>query len=104
MFDLVDDERLKVNFDTSNPLVEGDDPVELARLVAEKVVHVHASDRYEDLEHCVAGEGCVPFPEIFQVLKAAGFDGWISLEAGGTRGEEGVVEGIRHVKEVWESA
>ncbi len=98
---LVDDKRLKVNLDTSNPMVSGDSAVELAEIVKESVVHVHASDRDQDLEHQVVGEGCVPFDEIFKILKSAGFDSWISLEAGGTKGRQGIVDGIKYVKEVW---
>ena len=98
---LVNDNRLKVNLDTSNPMESGDSAVELARIVKERVVHVHASDRDEQLEHQVVGEGCVPFAEIFEVLKSANFDGWISLEAGGTKGKQGIVEGMRHVRNLW---
>ena len=104
ILDLVDDERLKVNLDTSNPMTDGEDAIELAGQVGKRVVHVHASDRDERLEHSVAGEGCVPFPEIFQALKAAGFDGWISLEAGSPGGKKDIIEGIRYIKKVWEGA
>ena len=101
ILELVDDERLKVNLDTSNPMESGDSPVALAELVGDRVIHVHASDRDEELEHQVVGEGCVPFREIFAVLQSAGFDGWISMEAGGTKGKQGIVEGLRHVRETW---
>ena len=88
----------------ASAVADGEDAIELAGLVGKSVVHVHASDRDERLEHSVAGEGCVPFPEIFQALKASGFDGWISLEAGGPGGKKGIIEGIRYIKKVWESA
>ena len=104
ILDLVNDHRLKVNLDTSNPMLSGDSPVELAQRVKERVAHVHASDRDEQLEHAVSGEGCVPFREIFSVLKSASFDGWISLEAGGTKGREGISKGLRHIRDAWESA
>src|SRR5262249_2135915 len=35
-----------VQYDPSNALVAGDDPVELLRAVADRVVSMHASDRY----------------------------------------------------------
>ncbi len=98
---LVDDSRLKVNLDTSNPMESGDSAVELAQMVKERVVHVHASDRDRQLEHQVVGEGGVPFAEIFEALKSANFDGWISLEAGGTKGKQGIVEGMRHIRDIW---
>jgi sugar phosphate isomerase/epimerase len=81
----------------------GESAVELAPLVKDRVVHVHASDRNEQLEHQVVGEGCVQFEKVFRTLKSAGFDGWVSLEAGGTKGKAGIVQGLNHVKRLWES-
>lgn len=95
---------LKVNLDTSNTMLSGDTAVDLARIVADRVVHVHASDRRADLEHTVAGEGVVDFPEIFRLLKAAGFDGWISYEAGGSRGLAGLRDGLDYLRRTWEAA
>ena len=77
--------------------------MELAELVKDRVVHVHASDRDKDLAHTVEGEGAVDFPGIFRILKAAGFDGWISLESGGNKGSEGIRQGMEYVKSVWSS-
>lgn len=102
ILNLVDDDRLKVNLDTSNPMGAGDSPARLAGLVKERVVHVHASDRNQQLELQVVGEGCVPFAEVFGVLKSAGYDGWISLEAGGSKGKLGITEGIRAVRRAWQ--
>jgi len=103
ILELVDDNRLKVNLDTSNPMVSGDNAVDLAELVKDRIVHVHASDRGRDLEHTVEGEGVVDFPGIFRILKGAGFDGWISLESGGSKGSEGIRQGIEYVKRIWAS-
>jgi sugar phosphate isomerase/epimerase len=103
ILELVGDLRLKVNLDTSNPMVSGDNAVELVKLVKSRVVHVHASDRNKDLEHTVAGSGAVDFPGIFTILKRAGFAGWISLEAGGTKGEENIRQGMEYIKRTWGS-
>ncbi len=103
ILELVGDDRLKVNLDTSNPMVSGDNAVDLAELVKDRVAHVHASDRDKDLAHTVEGEGAVDFPGVFRVLKAAGFDGWISLESGGKKGSEGIRQGMEYVKHVWSS-
>ena len=104
ILELVDDDRLKVNLDTSNPMVSGDNAVDLAELVKDRVVHLHASDRDKDLEHTIEGEGVVDFPGVFRILKRAGFDGWISLEAGGKKGKEGIRQGIEYVKSAWACA
>lgn len=92
-----------VNYDPSNALIAGDDPLELLDAVKDRVVTMHASDRYleggtrEDLrrmdatgtqgyadvlEHGVVGEGLNDYDEIFSTLAEAGFDGWVSIEDG----------------------
>ena len=91
-----------VQFDPSNAVVAGEDPVELLRQVKDRVVTMHASDRFlkpgytlDDLRraeegtgyasilvHGVTGKGLNDYPRIFELLRAAGFDGWISIEDG----------------------
>ncbi|NNM88935.1 MAG: sugar phosphate isomerase/epimerase [Phycisphaerae bacterium] len=90
-----------VNYDPSNTLLAGEDPLELLRRVKNRVVTMHASDRYlaegtiqdlqreEDslgyakrLRHGVIGRGLNDYDAIFRELRAAGFDGWISIEDG----------------------
>lgn len=91
-----------VQYDPSNAIVAGDDPIELLRAVAPRVVSVHASDRYlaegaslEDLrgadgaigysdalQHGVTGRGLNDYDAIFQILRDVGFSGWISIEDG----------------------
>jgi len=100
ILELVDDERLKVNLDTSNPMVSGDNSVDLVKLVADRVVHLHASDRLKELQHCREGLGEVNFAGVFKVLKDVGYDGWISLEAGGD-GKEDIRMGIEYIRKVW---
>ena len=101
ILELVDDERLKVNLDTSNPMESGDDPVELAKLVNSRIVHVHLSDRSADLQHQVAGEGVVDFVSIFNILKETGYDSWLSLEAGGRKGEDAIHQALHFIREAW---
>jgi sugar phosphate isomerase/epimerase len=98
-----------VNYDPSNTLLAGEDPLELLRRVRDRVVTMHASDRYlaegtlEDLRreedsvgyakrlrHGEIGKGLNDYDAIFAELKAAGFDGWISIEDG--------VEGMDQLK------
>lgn len=91
-----------VQFDPSNSLVAGDDAVEVLKRVVSRVRTMHASDRYlvpgatldevltadgvigypDKLVHGVTGEGQNDFEAIFSILKANGFDGWISIEDG----------------------
>ncbi len=92
-----------VNYDPSNALIAGDDPIALLEAVAPRVVSMHASDRYleggtlEDLrqfelhphtgyahilKHGVVGRGLNDYDKIFGILKRVGFKGWISIEDG----------------------
>jgi sugar phosphate isomerase/epimerase len=91
-----------VQFDPSNAVVAGEDPVQLLEKVKQRVVTMHASDRFlkpgytlEDLRkaeegtgyaailvHGVTGRGLNNYPRIFELLREAGFDGWISIEDG----------------------
>jgi sugar phosphate isomerase/epimerase len=91
-----------VQFDPSNAVVAGDDPVELLSRVVQRVVSMHASDRFlvdgaklEDLaqaegstgyasilQHGVTGKGINDYDAIFRLLSQAGYSGWISIEDG----------------------
>jgi sugar phosphate isomerase/epimerase len=90
-----------VNYDPSNAVIAGDDPLALLRDVKERVVSMHASDRFfeggtaEDLRkmgghqgyasilrHGVIGRGLNDYDAIFSTLKSVGFQGWISIEDG----------------------
>lgn len=91
-----------VNYDPSNTFLAGEDPLELLYNVSERVVTMHASDRYlkygtiEDLRneeggalgyakrlsHGEIGQGMNDYDAIFIELKRVGFDSWISIEDG----------------------
>ena len=95
-------EYFGVQYDPSNAIVAGDDPIELLRAAADRVVSMHASDRYltdgvtlEDLrqsdgtmgyspslKHGVTGKGLNDYDTIFQILRDVGYKGWVSIEDG----------------------
>lgn len=74
---------IKVNFDPSHLIVQGEDP---ARLVAEHgqdIVHVHMKDgagRHPDFTFPPLGQGAVDFAGLVAALKRAGYDGVLSVE------------------------
>ena len=98
----VDDrEHFGVQYDPSNAIVAGDDPLELLVAVSDRVVSMHASDRHwkegvdaaafpaepelgysQYLQHGVVGQGLNDYDAILATLRGAGFDGWISIEDG----------------------
>jgi sugar phosphate isomerase/epimerase len=79
-------EYFGVQYDPSNAIVAGDDPVELLRQVADRVVSMHASDRRLDengtLLHGVTGKGLNDYDTIFDILAKHKYSGWISIEDG----------------------
>lgn len=99
----IDSPYFGINFDPSNAIIAGEDPIELLKKINSRVVTMHASDRYlvggniEDLwrkemdpiygyaefiQHGVIGKGLNDYDAIFSILKEAGFDGWVSIEDG----------------------
>ncbi len=106
-----------VNYDPSNAFIAGDDPLELLRRVKDRVVTMHASDRYlaegtlEDLwreedgsegyvkrlRHGTVGKGLNDYDAIFTELRSVGFDSWISIEDG-VDGMEQLAESARFVR------
>jgi sugar phosphate isomerase/epimerase len=91
-----------VQYDPSNALVAGDDPIALLEAVADRVVSMHASDRYlaegttldelrqsdgtlgysANLRHGVTGKGLNDYHAIFRILASHNYRGWVSIEDG----------------------
>jgi sugar phosphate isomerase/epimerase len=99
----VDSPFFGINFDPSNAIVAGEDPLVLLQKIKGRVVSMHASDRYlkggsladlrrletdpvhgyaKSIQHGVIGKGLNDYDAIFSILKDAGFKGWISIEDG----------------------
>ncbi len=114
----IDSPWFGVNFDPSNAIAAGENPLDLLEAVKHRVVTMHASDRYlasgtiEDLrkaeggsagyvsffKHGVIGKGLNDYDAIFSTLKEVGFDGWISIEDG-VDGMEQMQESADFLKE-----
>jgi sugar phosphate isomerase/epimerase len=91
-----------VQYDPSNAVVGGYDPIRFLEKVRDRVVTMHASDRFlapgatlDDLrtadgaagyaavlQHGETGKGMNDYDAIFALLADVGFDGWISVEDG----------------------
>jgi sugar phosphate isomerase/epimerase len=98
----IDSPYFGVQFDPSNCIVAGEDPLVLLDKVSSRVRTMHASDRYlapgvelEELKqsdgtigyspsllHGVIGKGLNDYDTIMRTLRTAGFSGWISIEDG----------------------
>jgi sugar phosphate isomerase/epimerase len=106
-----------VQYDPSNAVVAGDDPVALLEAVADRVVSMHASDRYlaegatldslrqsdgtigysPDLRHGVTGKGLNDYDSIFRILAGHHYRGWISIEDG-MNGMEEMAESLAFLR------
>jgi sugar phosphate isomerase/epimerase len=102
VIDTIDSPHFGVQYDPSNAVVGGFDPVAFLEKVKHRVVTMHASDRYlvpgttieeirssdgtvgypDKLRHGVTGEGMNDYDAIFRILAGVGFSGWISVEDG----------------------
>jgi sugar phosphate isomerase/epimerase len=91
-----------VQYDPSNAIVAGDDPIDLLRDIPDRVVSMHASDRYlaegatlddlrqsdgtlgysANLKHGVTGKGLNDYDTIFRILAEHNYRGWVSIEDG----------------------
>jgi sugar phosphate isomerase/epimerase len=98
----IDSPYLGVQYDPSNAVVGGFDPVGFLEKVKNRVVTMHASDRYlaagttldelrqsdgslgysDKLRHGETGKGLNDYDAIFRILSGIGFAGWISVEDG----------------------
>lgn len=105
LVDAIHDPNFGVNYDPSNTILAGEDPLDLLERVKHRVITMHASDRYladgtiEDLRreedsvgyakrlrHGEIGKGMNDYDKIFATLKNVGFgqsgNAWISIEDG----------------------
>jgi len=94
---------LGVNWDTANTIAYGDDPIPVLRKVVDRVVSIHAADTSTrgELKHVLLGTGLVPFKQMFEILRDAGFDGWICMEEASFKGPTGVKAAADFVRRVW---
>lgn len=115
----IEDPHFGVQFDPSNCVVAGEDPLALLDRVKRRVVSMHASDRYLErgataadlqrdlgqlgysplLKHGVTGQGMNDYEGIFRRLKEVAFAGWISIEDG-MNGMDEMRESVEFLKKL----
>ena len=92
---------LRMNMDTGNTFIAGNDPVKFLRSFLKKVSHVHVKDVSESLaaalrggatgiavSHCALGEGvnAANIKKCLALLRDRGYDGVLSIECEGADG------------------
>jgi sugar phosphate isomerase/epimerase len=101
MLAFVDSPFLRLNLDTGNSFIAGQDPVAFCRRFLEKIAHVHVKDVSESLaaiarggqtgialSHCAVGDGvnAANIKSCIASLHEAGFTGHLSIECEGQGG------------------
>jgi sugar phosphate isomerase/epimerase len=101
MLDFVDSPYLRLNFDTGNSYIAGQDPAAFCRRFKDKVSHVHVKDVSESLaaavrgnqtgiavSHCALGDGvnADTIRTCLATLRDHGFKGVLSMECEGAGG------------------
>ena len=114
---LPDRNTFGVQYDPSNAIVAGDHPLDWLRAVQNRVVSMHASDRWlsdgasieelrqsdgtlgysPKLKHGVVGKGLNDYPAIFELLAKNHYSGWISIEDG-MNGMEEMAESLAFLR------
>jgi sugar phosphate isomerase/epimerase len=113
----IESPRFGVNYDPSNTILAGEDPIDLLERVKDRVLTMHASDRFltsgsiddlrreeldsvgyaERLSHGTIGRGLNDYDKIFSILAEVGFDSWVSIEDG-VDGMEQLHESVAFLK------
>lgn len=106
---LVRSPMLRINYDTGNAFLAGEDPYAGLDAVGELVVHVHARDisiQHAEAEQgkvtgtpvgCACGDGVIDWRRVVAILKKHGDDGALGVE-GGT--PEQAARSLAHLNEV----
>lgn len=106
---LVDSPMLKINYDTGNAWLGGEDPYEGLKACLPLVVHMHAKDisaEQSDAERgkvtgtavgCACGEGVIDWTKIVNILRSGNFSGYLAVECG-TSAQ--AVTSLKHLTEV----
>jgi len=107
ILELSDSPWLRVNFDTGNSFLAGEDPYAFLEAVKSKVVHVHGKDiavKQAEAERgkvtgtavgCACGDGVIDWRRVIAILRSAGYQGIISAECGT---EEQADRSLKHLR------
>jgi inosose dehydratase len=116
MLEFCDSPYLRLNMDTGNSFIAGQDPVAFAERFKDKIAHVHVKDVSESLaatvrgdqtgiavSQCSIGEGVNSgnIKQVLEILRDRPFDGVLSMECEGAGGPmiEESLSWLRHTLE-----
>jgi sugar phosphate isomerase/epimerase len=91
---LVDSPMLRINYDTGNAWLGGEDPYEGLKAVGKRLIHLHAKDidaGQSERERgvvtgtpvgCACGDGVIDWGKVIAILNENGYEGALSVECG----------------------
>jgi sugar phosphate isomerase/epimerase len=91
---LVDSPFLRINYDTGNAYLGGEDPYEGLKTVRDRLIHLHAKDiaiAHADAERgkvtgtpvgCACGDGVIDWSRVIGLLREVDWNGVFSVECG----------------------
>jgi sugar phosphate isomerase/epimerase len=109
---MVESPWLRINYDTGNAYLAGEDPYKGLDAVKDLLVHVHAKDitvQHADAERgkvtgtpvgCACGDGVIDWTRVVGILREAAFHGVLSVECGTVEQAE---RSLAHLKAVLRS-
>jgi D-psicose/D-tagatose/L-ribulose 3-epimerase len=77
--DAVDHPAVKAMYDTFHANIEEKDPLAAIKTIKRHMIHVHISEN----DRGTPGRGHVPLDATYKALRAAKYDGWMTIEAFG---------------------
>ena len=77
--DEVDHPAIKAMYDTFHANIEEKDPIAAIKTIRKHMIHVHISEN----DRGTPGKGHVPWEATYKTLRAAKYDGWLTIEAFG---------------------
>jgi sugar phosphate isomerase/epimerase len=104
ILDRLADTPVRVQFDTANPLVTGEDTLTLFERVKDRIGYVHLNDVPQAgvFEFVPVGTGIAPNRTVLAALKRAGYTGWIGIEEASGAGAAGYRQAVTFARQVWD--
>jgi len=90
--DAVDHPHIKAMYDTFHANIEEKDPIAAIKTIRNHLIHFHVSEN----DRGTPGKGHVPWAATYKALKAAKYNGWMTIEAFGSS-----VPGVAAATKVW---
>jgi fructoselysine 3-epimerase len=77
----MDSPWLGANLDLGHSHVLGEDPETVIGVLASRIFNIHLEDiRGRKHYHLIPGQGDMNFPNLFEILRRHGYDGFITVE------------------------